>query len=220
MVNQVTADPVAIWHSPKRSATRAESVRATVGPGTSSACPVDGPLQAWTVGEKPERCFKLIEAWLPGKWFHAPFLIWAQLVAPENHPRWEAGFPTMDQWVLSRAGESCEPFLPELVLLGCQAVLRPPANYLTVCLTWDDCVLSGCGKLITALGYGLLEESTSEEMECRGWSKPRFTLHAQPCLDSPRSQSTAEPLAEQRLASCTLGPVPVRPLPPWWPAQG
>lgn len=24
----------------------------------------------------------------------------------------------MDQWVLGRAGKSCEPFLPELVLLG------------------------------------------------------------------------------------------------------
>lgn len=109
----------------------------------------------------------------------------------------------MDHWLLSRAGGAPEPFFPGVVLFGqgysltCQAVLRPPTSYLTVSLTWDDCVLLSCGKLTNTLEYGLLGKSTSEEMECRRWPKPRFTAHAQPCLDSPRSQSTAQALGEQ-----------------------
>lgn len=116
----------------------------------------------------------------------ASFLIWAQLVAPENLKDDRLRFLP---WISGSSAGQGNPVSPSCLSwscwagtyrLTCQAVLRPPTNYLTVCLTWDDCILLGCGKLTSTFIYGLLEKSASKETECRRWSKPRFTPHVRP----------------------------------------
>lgn len=56
-----------------------------------STCPVEGSLWAWTAGiveeKKQKEALNLVRHGFWGRSSMPPFLIWAQLVAPDNHPR-------------------------------------------------------------------------------------------------------------------------------------